>query len=252
MNLAIITLDSLRYDVAREADTPYLDSILSDWVKVYAHGTYTLPSHMALFHNGYLPNNNQPEIPGPYNADKERLFRVEFNHPGTNTPVLYPTHPQYSNIVKGLSAEGYRTVGVGGVGWFRVDMDTSCIWKSYYFDEFYHQGSFLPHHPNSFEDQIELCSTLELKSRQPLFFFLNVASTHSPYRNRDVHDIHSQYRALEYVDSHFMKLIDLLPRPLHLIIMADHGECFGEGGRWGHGFYHPKVMEVPMSVTKLD
>jgi arylsulfatase A-like enzyme len=48
------------------------------------------------------------------------------------------------------------------------------------------------------------------------------------------------------------ELIEALPRPLWLVIMADHGDCMGEDGLWGHSFYHPKVMEIPMTVLKID
>jgi hypothetical protein len=33
---------------------------------------------------------------------------------------------------------------------------------------------------------------------------------------------------------------------------ADHGECFGEEGFYGHSFYHPKVFEVPMGIFDFD
>jgi arylsulfatase len=37
-----------------------------------------------------------------------------------------------------------------------------------------------------------------------------------------------------------------------VIVTADHGECFGEDGYWGHGVNHPKVFEVPLSIFRLD
>jgi hypothetical protein len=38
-----------------------------------------------------------------------------------------------------------------------------------------------------------------------------------------------------------------LPKPVHVFILADHGECFGEEGLWGHSFYHSKIIEVPFT-----
>lgn len=44
-------------------------------------------------------------------------------------------------------------------------------------------------------------------------------------------------------------LIDSLNKPLLFVISGDHGECFGEGTNWGHGYPNPKVMEVPLLIT---
>jgi glucan phosphoethanolaminetransferase (alkaline phosphatase superfamily) len=32
------------------------------------------------------------------------------------------------------------------------------------------------------------------------------------------------------------------------MVTADHGECFGEDGLWGHAIYHPKIMHVPLLI----
>ena len=37
-------------------------------------------------------------------------------------------------------------------------------------------------------------------------------------------------------------------REVTVVMCGDHGDCLGENGLWGHGFYHPKVMEVPMAI----
>jgi len=263
MNIAIITLDSLRFDVAEAAATPNFRQLIAlaglpNWVRVGCHGTYTLPSHIAMFANGYLPNRNEPDVPGPYNSDKVRLFRVVLNEL-PNTKIVYPTSPNYPNIVRGFAGIGYRTVAVGGVGWFRNDVPTSSFWERDFFDEVYWNTGFHEAVAESFENQINLCHILHLgDSAIPLFFFLNVASTHFPYRVAEVDNglidpkREHQQDALQYVDSHFPELLDMLPRPLHLIIFGDHGDCFGEDGKWSHGFFHPKVMEVPMLSLILE
>jgi hypothetical protein len=40
---------------------------------------------------------------------------------------------------------------------------------------------------------------------------------------------------------------------LTLFLLSDHGTLFEEdnAGVTGHGFYHPKVMEIPMNVMIL-
>ncbi len=250
INIAIITIDSLRYDVTQMANTPNFDKLFKEhnvdgWRLTGAHGTYTLPSHIALFHNGYLPNWDRPNTPDSY---RERLFRVQWNE-DRHVDVAYPTGVGYPNIVKGFEAQGYRTVGVGGVDWFDIRLATGQIWFDY-FSEFYWIPRFNQESPGAFTNQIDFCNQLHLDLTTPLFFFMNIATTHAPYQGRPW-VIESQVLAFEYIDEHIMRLIDLLPRPLCLVMLSDHGECFGEDGIHGHARYHPKVMEVPLVVLRL-
>ena len=272
IHIGVITIDSLRYDVAMGAQLPNFKALFQEggednWHLVGAHGTYTLPAHISMFTNGYFPNRNLPEVPGPYNDTKERIFRCTLEaHPSAN--ILHPTDSSFPNIVKGFEGRGYTTVGIGGVGWFRPDRPASVIWGKDYFRHFHWGEAFLPMDDKSFENQLGVCGWI-LGRRGfhpkysifpysgkgwpedvPLFFFLNVASTHHPYRNQGISP-EGQMRSLEYVDHHLPRLIEMLPRPMDLVICADHGDCFGEDGFWGHAIYHPKVMEVPMVYLKL-
>ena len=44
-----------------------------------------------------------------------------------------------------------------------------------------------------------------------------------------------------------------LPKPVHVIMVADHGECFMEqDGVFGHAFVHPKILEVPFTHFILN
>ena len=66
------------------------------------------------------------------------------------------------------------------------------------------------------------------------------AATLAALRDRQVH-------AVQYVDTLLEALADLVPDNTWLTITSDHGECFGEGGYFGHGpIWHPKVFEVPL------
>jgi arylsulfatase A-like enzyme len=54
-----------------------------------------------------------------------------------------------------------------------------------------------------------------------------------------------QQRNVEYLDTLFEKLYDIIPPNTHLMVMSDHGEAFGESGYFGHGpIMHEKVYEV--------
>jgi len=255
MNIALITPDSLRYDAALEAVTPNLDAIFSavgmkDWVKVGSHGTHTLSSHISMLHAGILPCWNTDDVPGPYNRKKENLFKAQLPW-DRKSDAVYPTPPA-SNIVIGFKELGYRTVGIGGVHWFDNRFITSGFWEKNFFEEFYWEERFAEEEPDGFEYQIDLAEQLlNGDDERPLFFFLNISSTHIPYRNSS-RSIKGQASCLEYIDSHFPRLFKLFPNPCHIILVSDHGDCMGEDGLWGHAVYHPKVMEVPMASFILD
>ena len=64
-----------------------------------------------------------------------------------------------------------------------------------------------------------------------------------------------QVRSASYLDARTGELIDVFVRrgrPTTVVVCADHGECFGEDGLSGHGFYHPSVMTVPLLVFRLN
>ncbi len=140
-----------------------------------------------------------------------------------------------------------------GVGWFNNKLPASNFWGKEYFDQFYWEESFHESNPKSFENQLKLVDVIFSPDRekQPYFFFLNIATTHTPYMYKG-NTPEGQRLALTETDKLFPKLIAALPRPCHYFIMADHGECFGEDGLWGHGFFHPKVMEVPFVEFILE
>ena len=256
-NIALITIDSLRYDSALAANTPYLHDLMkkyqrgkTGWVKTGAQATYTLLAHMSLFHAGILPCDNRTTVAPVYNRKKMNLFRAHLDWEKDREEVVFPT-PAAPNIVKGFARLGYRTVGVGGVHWFDTRYETSGTVWSQYFDEFYWKPEFGELEFSAFEHQIELVRDIMAKSDdRPLFFFLNISSTHSPYLGNERSPA-GQAKSLEYIDSHLPRLMEMLPQPLYLVMMADHGDCMGEDGLWGHAFYHPKVMEIPMAVLEI-
>ncbi len=55
-----------------------------------------------------------------------------------------------------------------------------------------------------------------------------------------------QIRAVKHLDKVVEEMFDIVPKNTWITITADHGECFGEGGYFGHGpIHHDKVFEVP-------
>jgi len=254
MNIGIITIDSLRWDTTRKAKTPNLEKLFraygQKWVKVYAQATYTLPAHVAIFEDGHFPSNELDDVPQIYTRRKKfRIFKSELSW-NKKRRVLYPTPPA-DNIVKGFSKLGYWTVGVGGVHWFDSRFPTSNFWCPRYFDEFYWAPEFGEEYPDAFERQIGIIKTLSLEREKKVFFFLNISSTHRPCRGDN--SVRGQAKALEYVDKHIMQVINLVSKPVHWFILSDHGTCFKKSdGANHHGFYHPKVMEIPMVSLLLE
>jgi glucan phosphoethanolaminetransferase (alkaline phosphatase superfamily) len=57
----------------------------------------------------------------------------------------------------------------------------------------------------------------------------------------------SQAAALAYVDSQLPPLFAALRSrgACFCLFLADHGEAYGEDGRWGHRLAHPTVTTVP-------
>jgi glucan phosphoethanolaminetransferase (alkaline phosphatase superfamily) len=58
-----------------------------------------------------------------------------------------------------------------------------------------------------------------------------------------------QTQALSWVDKQLSIVFDFAANLLNstlVIACADHGESFGENGRFGHVYPDPQVMRVPM------
>lgn len=262
-NQIFVTLDSLRWDVFAEADVPFLKG-LGEWKKAYTQATFTYPAHMSFF-AGKLPQTDD-------NTDfyDSVAFRVSDQGGLSRRQQLYrldnPEAPRAANvtlagknIVEGFKRLGYATVGSGAVSWFNPILPAGKVLT----EGFEHYAFFDgPRHAchASARKQVEWAQqTLEAINR-PYFLFLNFGETHhrfvyegcswfdAPFNYGDATECRRRQRAcLEYLDGQISQLLQGL-RNYDLVICSDHGEAFGEQGLWGHGFYHPSVMEVPMLI----
>jgi hypothetical protein len=282
-SVVLVTLDSCRYDVAASAHTPNLAK-LGPLLRAESPGTYTLPAHAALF-NGYLPRPaSRPLTLGERSVDAiwrsaaarpskrhaaiafdgptlmghydEKGFRVlgaggvtffDFSDPANSLPRLFPEFHYFGRPSRAPATQATRV----------VDRD---------------QDLPLAHT----EALADLCLAAER-----FFLFVNCSSTHIPYttpfspltdRNRELlqrlyqlHDskrdvsgdntlpaedvevlLGMQRRALEWADARLGDLFSRLSARSPLVVVcSDHGEEFGEGGRFGHGHPHPTVSTVP-------
>jgi hypothetical protein len=253
-DVLLITLDTLRYDVARDSlrqgRTPGLAKLLPSeaWEERHSPGNFTYAAHHAFF-AGFLPT--------PTKSGKHpRPFAVRF--PGSETTVPQTCVFNAPDIVHGLQERGYHTVCIGGVGFFNQRSPLGCVLPNL-FAESHWQEDFGVTDPRSTENQVGRAREIieRLPSHQRLFLFLNVSAIHQPnyfYLAGAASDsVRSHAAALTYVDRHITALIAMMTRraPLFGIICSDHGTAYGEDGYWGHRLGHPVVWTVPYAEFVL-
>ena len=253
-DIFLVTLDSLRYDVARDAlaadRTPNLASVLPGrkWEERHSPGNFTYAAHHAIF-SGFFPT---PVWPGKH----PRPFVLHF--PGSESIGPETCVLDAPDLVTGLAAIGYHTVCIGGVGFFNKKTALGCVLPGRFAES--HWGPELGvTEPHSTENQVSLA--VEILERLPndrrIFLFVNVSAIHQPnhfYVEGEIVDsVATQAAALAYVDTHLGRLFDVLKRrgPCFGFLCSDHGTAFGEDGFMGHRLAHPVVWTVPYAELVL-
>lgn len=254
--LLLVTLDTLRYDVAAElaaaGETPTLAGLLPEgrWERRHTPGSFTYAAHAAML-AGFLPT---PASPGPH----PRLFAATF--PGSETTTRGTWAFAAADLPSGLAAAGYHTVCVGGVGFFNKLTPLGSALPSL-FAESHWEREFGVTDAESLPKQIDRVA--EIMARSPadrrLFLLLNVASLHQPNwfylddatpSDGDTRASHAA--ALRHVDAHIGRLFDLMRRPCFVIVCSDHGTAYGEDGHTGHRIGHEVVWTVPYGEFVLS
>lgn len=234
---------------------PFLDSICPAH-RAYAQATFTYAAHMAMF-QGIFPHTTK--LLPFYNRYIRQLIRI------SNRTRIVPSFVSFDkgtrNIVSGFWERGYYTLWLGAMEWFHHPYLTKP------FQEFHMTGI---HASRQVDILLERVNPLT-----PFFALINFGETHAPYQFHTNHRIpdsatsrarcvygkfddegwNDQVRCCEYLDTQIALLISELrmsERTTIVIICGDHGECFGEDGLFGHGFYHPKIMEVPLAIFEIN
>ncbi|MFE5482736.1 STM4013/SEN3800 family hydrolase [Streptomyces sp. NPDC056527] len=250
-DLLLVTLDTLRYDVAAELAAagriPNLARHLPGgrWERRHAPGSFTYASHQAIF-AGFLPT---PDTQGPH----PRLFAARFA--GSESTAGGTFVHDTPDLVSGLAKEGYRTACVGGVGFFNGQGPLGSVLPGL-FHESHWEPDFGVASPTSFESQVtraeEIVAALPHEAR--LFLFVNVSALHQPNwfhlpgATRESGDTRASHAAaLEYVDRHIGRLFTAMSsrRSCFAIVCSDHGTAYGEDGFTGHRLGHEVVWTVP-------
>ncbi|OKK17474.1 metalloenzyme domain-containing protein [Streptomyces sp. CB00455] len=257
-DLLLLTLDTLRHDVAvrlaAEGRIPHLARHLPGgvWERRHAPGSFTYASHQAMF-AGFLPT---PAGPGPH----PRLFAARFE--GSETTAGRTWVFDTPDLVSGLAGAGYRTVCVGGVGFFNKRTPLGCVLPGM-FQESHWEPEFGVASPTSFEAQVACAERVvaALPRDRRLFLFVNASALHQPnWFHRDGASAsagdswETHAAALEYVDRHVGRLFDAMRarRRCLAIVCSDHGTTYGDDGYTGHRLAHDAVWTVPYAQFFLE
>ncbi|WP_278262376.1 STM4013/SEN3800 family hydrolase [Nocardia sp. AG03] len=257
-DLLLLTLDTLRYDVAVELAAagrlPMLSTFLPEgrWQRRHAPGSFTYASHQAIF-AGFLPT---PAAPGPH----PRLFAARFA--GSETTAEGTFVFDEPDLVTALAARGYHTVCVGGVGFFNKQGALGSVLPNL-FAESHWEPEFSVASPTSFESQVACAeqAIAAVPAEQRVFLFLNASALHQPNwfhlpgATRAAGDSRETHAAaLEYIDAHVGRLFDAMRarRRCFAIVCSDHGTAYGDDGYTGHRLGHESVWTVPYSHFFLE
>ncbi|MCC5577575.1 STM4013/SEN3800 family hydrolase [Microtetraspora sp. AC03309] len=255
-DILLVTLDTLRYDVAAElaeaGRLPNLARVLPGgrWERRHSPGSFTYAAHAAML-AGFLPT---PAEPGPH----PRPFAAVF--PGSETTASGTWVFDAPDLPSGLAAAGYHTVCVGGVGFFNKLTPLGSTLPGL-FAESHWAPEFGVTSERSFERQIDCAERALRDAGRPVFLLLNVSALHQPNwfhlagatrEHGDTRESHAA--ALEYVDRHVGRLFALMTarRPCFAIVCSDHGTAYGEDGHTGHRIGHEVVWTVPYAEFVLD
>ena len=248
----LFTLDALRYDVAMEAlesgRAPHLQALVGSFERRDSPATFTFPAHQAFF-AGFLPTPSEA-------PDATRTLALRFH--GARSVDEHTLVLDAPSIVEGLRRAGYRTLCVGGTGFFDPGQPLGSVLPSM-FDEAHWSRELGVASPHASRRQVDLAVELldRLPSAQRCFLFINFSATHPPTRifvpGAREESKETQAAALVELDRHLPRLVEGLRRRGGAvgIVCSDHGTCFGEGGHVGHRVAHPCVWTVPYAEVEV-
>jgi hypothetical protein len=215
---------------------------------------FTYASHAAMF-VGFTPGDglSQEAIVNPKCGKLVRLHGGGSPSRANDRFVL-----RGRSMMEGFNNAGYITAGTGAVKWFDDSSDVGRLLVQD-FQHYMYAGNAW-----SLRKQLQWLSETVGGARRPVFAFINIGETHVPYyyegapwsnadvtcrafasSNNAVESARRQAACLTWVDQAIAPLVGAFSKA-NIMICGDHGDAWGEGGVWEHGFHHPKVMEVPM------
>lgn len=283
-NVCLITIDSCRFDTAEKANTPTLNSI-SNLMCAESHATYTYPSHHSLF-IGILPkligkeDKFIQEYGQIWRSGSVRSTQKKVLESFQSSTVI----EHYQS--KGYNVQGFGGVHFFNPNLYCNSLCKIFDNFTYFGPEtFEDEYKIMPRKNESMPlGNIDAIVESVTSAADPYFLFINCPETHLPYDTENI-EVTSEYvelikrlqhehstkifqdennkpftseeilvlkeaqvKALEYVDGKLSELFEKLPSqyPTLAIVLADHGEEFGEEGRFGHAHSSSYVTKVPV------
>lgn len=207
-NHLFIILDAVRYDVFNDLVFVHLPN---NPLRTQSHAMWTVPSIFSYL-TGISPVRAKTP---PYK-------------PGGEAPLKW--------IPKLLKSNGYHTYMHSGSAWIYLYRD----FFSQYFDDF---DVKMEH------DRLEEF-TETMYDEEPFFHTFHILETDNPIfdgeqkyelKKDKEYNLKAMKNSIKYVDRKLPELIDGAPNGTVVTLTADHGECLGENGSWGHG---PRVSQA--------
>ena len=260
-DVLLVTLDALRLDAARlakaEGRTPHLSRLLpGGWEARHSPGSFTYAAHAALF-AGFWPTPAGA-------ADRRRAGALErpFAVAGVPSRSVGPRTCRLpgASVPEGLAARGYRTVCVGGVGFFDGRSPLGRQFPAL-FEASRWEADFAPTSARAPAAQSAAAAeeVTAAPADRPLLLFLNASATHPPTRlfapPGSEESVATQAAAAAAFDRPFGGVLAAFAgrrRPLLAFVTSDHGTAFGDDGYQGHRLAHPAVWLVPYAERLLS
>lgn len=275
-NLVVVVLDSLRYDSFCAAETPNIDR-LGDTQRRWSYASWTAPSHHNLL-MGLLPHSSPTKVYASdyYTRDLAR-FSERLAVEDVGFARLLPRLHLPSFLRDSL---GYRTSAMVSmpvlnpsttinVGFDHFDLmpshnDMAAMVDRLRFDGdrpwFHLLNVGETHYPYATPEE-DPGEWPRISGVHGVFKHLDDLMVGGKLQEGDEDFFESeelerlrrrQVRATAYVDGVVERLFDVSPPGTWIIVTADHGELFGEGGYFGHGpILHDKVLEVPFVEGRI-
>jgi arylsulfatase A-like enzyme len=271
-DVLLVSLDTTRADRLGvyghpHATSPVLDRLAAEslvFERAVSTSSWTLPAHASLF-TGKLPTAHGARF------DPEGELLLGEALPGDEVPPFRASTiaPAEQTLAERLAEAGYATLGVAGGPWLKRVFGLTAGFAAW--DESgvtSWQGAPGPHVTDA------ALTLLAEAGERPFFLFVNYFDPHSPYRPPLLDRLRvlgnpfaelrgGLARALQHnaydgeirrMDRELGRLLDALRvrgryRDSLIVVTADHGELFGEGGRFGHGNHLSEAeLHVPLLV----
>ena len=265
-SVLLVVLDTVRVDAVSaygqiDGTTPTLDRLAADGLRythAFSHANWTVPSHAALF-TGLLPSTAGMGYVGA------------------------PLAPQFRTLAERLGGAGYETAGFCENPWFNEQTGLARG-----FERFVELDRA---HENDMPEAVTRWARQRDTSR-PFFLFLNIMDAHERYPVRadnpwlppwvplaEANDVADRVAELRCATDGRQSELDLLRRlywqgvqladaklgrvlaaltaaglrdGLRIIVLADHGEHFGERRQVLHDIgVHGALIHVPLVVNGL-